>query len=52
MTIEFLIILFLLISFSFSLFYQLFFFMKITFHRNNISRDKSVISSFYDKNVG
>ena len=52
MTIEFLIILFLLISFFFSLFYQLFFFMKITFHRNNISRDKSVISSFNDKNAG
>ena len=52
MTIEFLIILFLLISFSFSLFYKLFFFMKITFHRNNISRDKGVISSFNDKNVG
>jgi len=52
MTIEFLIILFLLISFFFSLFYQLFFFMKITFHINNISRDKGVISSFNDKNVG
>ena len=52
MTIEFLIILFLLISFFFSLFYQLFFFIKITFHSNNISSDKGVISSFNDKNVG
>ena len=26
--------------------------MKITFHSNNISRDKGVISSFNDKNVG
>ena len=52
MTIEFLIILFLLISFFFSLFYQLFFFMKIIFHRNNITRNKNVISSFNEKNVG
>ena len=52
MTIEFLIILFLLISFFFSLFYQLFFFMKIIFHSNNITRNKNVISSFNEKNVG
>ena len=52
MTIEFLIILILFISFFFVLSYYLFFFLKIIFHRNYLNKEKSDISSFNDKNVG
>jgi len=52
MTIELLIILILSISFFFLVFYHLFFFLKITFHRNYIIQDISDLSSFNDKNVG